>query len=124
MFYVNSMAGHYAVLLKDAQKMGLLDKIQFCVGSGTAQPELIRLAGDAVENAWSINPYTSWLNDSKVYKWLIEEFERQGKEPKSDDTCAAINIARIGCEAIRAAAKKVGPKNVDNHAIYQALCSL
>jgi ABC-type branched-subunit amino acid transport system substrate-binding protein len=122
--FMNSLAGHYAVLLKDAEKLGLKEKIQFCVGSGAGQPELIKLAGSAAEGAWSTNVYPSWPNDSKGYKWVVEEFERQGRTPKSDDTCGGISFARLGCEAIRTAAKKVGPENVDNNSIYDALCNL
>jgi len=122
--YMNSLAGHFSVLLKDAQKMGLQGKVQFCVGSGAGQPELIRLAGSAAEGAWSMNPYPSWPNDSKGYKWVVKEFKRQGKTLKSDDTCAGFGFARIGSEAIRAAAKKVGPENVGKKAIFNALCNM
>ena len=122
--YMNSVAGHYAVLLKTAQKLDLLKRIQCCVGLAPGESELPRLAGTASERAWAISPYRAWPNESKGYKWIVKEFKRQGKALRGTDSAAGFSFMRIGTEAIRAAANKVGPENVDNHAIFDALCNM
>ena len=122
--FINSLASHFAVLVKNAQKLGLLDKIQFCGAELSHSDYQIEILGDAAEGVWCTSAPASWPNKSKGYEMIVEAFKKQGKTFKGMDTILGVSWARIGSEAIRAAAKKVGPENVTSVAVYDALINM
>jgi ABC-type branched-subunit amino acid transport system substrate-binding protein len=122
--FMNSLASHFAVLVKDAQKLGLLDKMQFCGAELSHSDYQIKILGGAAEGMWCTSAPASWPNESKGFKLISKAFRKQGLTFKGMDTILGITWARIGSEAIRAAARKVGPEKVDSNSIFDALINM
>ncbi len=126
LIYSNHLEGAHAVLLKDARRMGLLDKMQFCGGSETRGAELTKLAGKAVEGAWSVNHFVDWSQTQIEAIQLAMKMQKEfrGKLDYQTQYLMGIIPARITAEAIRYAAENYGAENVDRETIYKALVTM
>ncbi|MEJ2723747.1 MAG: ABC transporter substrate-binding protein [Deltaproteobacteria bacterium] len=121
--YSNHLEGHQAVLLKDARRLGLQGKMQFCGGSECRGSEIIKLAGDAVEGAWSVSHFVDWsaTEVEGIQLCMKMQKELRGELDYQTQYIMGVIPARITAEAIRYAAKTHGPENVNNQTIYEAL---
>lgn len=124
--YSNHLEGHQAVLLKDARRLGLLDKIQFCGGSESRGKQLNKLAGTAAENAWSVNHFVDWSQTDNKGIQLAMALQKEFRGGIDYETQYIMGMipAMITAAAIRYAAKTFGPENVNNETIYKALTTM
>jgi branched-chain amino acid transport system substrate-binding protein len=124
--FSNILEGHFAVLLKDAKRLGLQGKIQFCGGSECRGAEVVKLAGDAAEGAWSVNHFADWseTNNKGIQLGVQMQTEFRGGVDYQTQYLMGVIPARITGEAIRYAAKTFGPDNVNSDNIYKALTTM
>lgn len=124
--FSNILEGQFAVLLKDAKRLGLQGKIQFVGGSECRGSEVVKLAGDAAEGAWSVSHFVDWSDTENKGIQLGMEMQKEFRGGVDYQTQYLMGVipARFTAEAIRYAAKTVGPDNVNNEAIYNALTTM
>ena len=124
--FSNILEGHFAVLLKDAKRLGLQGKIQFCGGSECRGAEVVKLAGDAAEGAWSVNHFVDWSDaqNKGIQLGTKMQTEFRGGVDYQTQYLMGVIPARITGEAIRYAAKTYGPDNVNSDNIYKALTTM
>jgi branched-chain amino acid transport system substrate-binding protein len=124
--FSNILEGHFAVLLKDAKRLGLQGKIQFCGGSECRGAEVVKLAGDAAEGAWSVNHFVDWSDSQNKGIQLGTKMQTEFRGGVDYQTQYLMGVipARITGEAIRYAAKTFGPDNVNSDNIYKALTTM
>ena len=124
--FSNILEGHFAVLLKDAKRLGLQGKIQFCGGSECRGAEVVKLAGDAAEGAWSVNHFVDWSDaqNKGIQLGTKMQTEFRGGVDYQTQYLMGVIPARITGEAIRYAAKTFGPDNVNSDNIYKALTTM
>jgi branched-chain amino acid transport system substrate-binding protein len=124
--FSNILEGHFAVLLKDAKRLGLQGKIQFCGGSECRGAEVVKLAGDAAEGAWSVNHFVDWSDTQNKGIQLGTKMQTEFRGGVDYQTQYLMGVipARITGEAIRYAAKNYGPDNINSDNIYKALTTM
>ena len=124
--FSNILEGHFAVLLKDAKRLGLMGKMQFCGGSECRGAEVVKLAGDAAEGAWSVNHFTDWseTRNKGIQLGMQMQKEFRGEIDYQTQYLMGVIPARFTAEAIRYAAKTFGPDNVNSENIYKALTTM
>jgi len=124
--YSNHLEGHQAVLLKDAARLDLLDKMQFCGGSECRGAEIIKLAGKATEGAWSVSHFADWTETQNKGIQLCMNLQKEFRGVLDYQTQYVMGVipAIITAEAIRYAAKTFGPEKVSKETIYQALTTM
>jgi len=125
--YMNALEDHYSVLLKDAKRLGLHGKIQFCGGSETRDNMVIKMVGDAAEGAWAVTSWPDFAETSDKGTGFMTEIQTKthGKLYElSSNYFMGLVPARIIYESIKLAAKKYGPENVTKEAVYNTLISL
>jgi len=119
-FYANA----FAVVLNDAEKLGLVDDITFGVGYASTPEALIKYAGDRTRNTWVVAPsfpQSVLLGENKIP--VIAKAYKDGGYNKFPLVIYAHGFAMtsIMVEAARMAAEKVGVQKVDGQAMYDAL---
>ncbi len=124
--FSNILEGHFAVLLKDAQRLKLQKKMQFCGGSECRGAEVVRLAGDAAEGAWSVNHFVDWSETQNKGIQLGVQMQKEFRGGVDYQTQYLMGVipARITAEAIRYAAQTFGPDRIHSGTIYQALTTM
>ncbi|MFH1115744.1 MAG: ABC transporter substrate-binding protein [Pseudomonadota bacterium] len=124
--FSNILEGQFAVLLKDAKRLGLQGKIQFAGGSECRGAEVIKLAGDAANGAWSVSHFVDWSEtDNKgIQLGLKMQKEFRGGVDYQTQYLMGVIPARITAEAMRYAAKNYGADKVDSAGIYKALTTM
>lgn len=124
--YSNHLEGHQAVLLKDARRLGMLGQMQFCGGSECRGAEIIKLAGPAVEGAWSVSHFADWTEVENKGIQLCMQLQKEFRGGLDYQTQYVMGVipAMITAEAIRYAAKTFGPEKVNNQTIYEALTTM
>jgi branched-chain amino acid transport system substrate-binding protein len=124
--FSNILEGHFAVLLKDAKRLGLQGKMQFCGGSECRGAEVVKLAGDAAEGAWSVNHFADWSETKNKGIQLGMQMQKEFRGGIDYQTQYLMGVipARITAEAIRYAAKTFGPDKINNETIYKALTTM
>ncbi len=124
--FSNILEGHFAVLLKDAKRLGLQGKMQFCGGSECRGAEVVKLAGDAAEGAWSVNHFADWseTNNKGIQLGVQMQKELRGGVDYQTQYLMGVIPARFTAEAIRYAAKTFGPDSINSETIYKALTTM
>ena len=124
--FSNILEGHFAVLLKDAKRLGLQGKMQFCGGSECRGAEVVKLAGDAAEGAWSVNHFADWSETKNKGIQLGVQMQKEFRGGVDYQTQYLMGVipARFTAEAIRYAAKTFGPDNINSETIYKALTTM
>jgi ABC-type branched-subunit amino acid transport system substrate-binding protein len=115
-FYFNALAP----VLKDAEKLGMIDDITFGVTSFPVDA-LPKMVGDLTRNVW--DPHL-WFSASFLEERspIIFEAYKAGEYSKISKTVYGLGFAmmQICAELIRIAAADVGLENVDGPAVYNA----
>jgi len=114
-------AGPWAVVLKDANSLGLSGKIQFISSWATNSVEVLNLTGKLSENfaiTISLAEPEEWKG--KIVEQIFNEANR-GEASKLNMYSLGVQSVAVACEAIKRAVTKVGAKDVDQQAVYDAL---
>jgi hypothetical protein len=87
---------------------------------------VVKLAGDAAEGAWSVSHFVDWseTQNKGIQLGMKMQEEFRGGVDYQTQYLMGVIPARITAEAIRHAAKSVGPEKVDSTAIYDALTTM
>lgn len=111
----------WAIVLKDANSLGLIGKIQFISSWATNSIDVLRLTGPLSEG------FAITITLSEPEEWggrAIERiFSEVNRPEKSKTNFYAIGVQAVAIvsEGIRIAANKYGLENVDQQAFYNAL---
>jgi branched-chain amino acid transport system substrate-binding protein len=111
-------------ILRDAERLGLLDQFQF-TGAATGMGEkVIKMTGVASEG-FLIPKRVPWFDETEVpgIKLMLDNMMKyHGKVTKEGEDYAIGWVgAAVVCEAIRIAIENVGYENLDGRAIKEAL---
>jgi branched-chain amino acid transport system substrate-binding protein len=112
------------VILKDAERLGLLDKFQFAGHSSAMGDRTIRLAGAAATEGFLTSMVYPWFDETEVpgIKLIIDNMMKyHGKVERDGEYYFGWVSAAVICEAISRAIENVGYENLDGPAIKEAL---
>jgi len=110
-------------ILRDAERLGLLDEFQFAGHSSTMGDRTMKLAGAATEGFLISLPYP-WFSETEVpgIKLMTDNMMKYHGEVRRDgEYFFGWVSAAIICEAMRRAIENVGYENLDGPAIKEAL---
>jgi branched-chain amino acid transport system substrate-binding protein len=110
-------------ILRDAERLGLLDKFQFAGHSSTMGDRTIKVAGAATEGYLASMTYP-WFDETEVpgIELIIDNMMKYHGEVKRDgEYYFGWVSAAVICEAIKRAIENVGYENLDGPAIKEAL---
>ncbi|MDM7324982.1 MAG: ABC transporter substrate-binding protein [Thermus sp.] len=120
-----NVAGPVANILKDAKRLGLDKKIKQLGAHYTGGPDLISLAGDAVEGflwATSFYMYHEEAPGIRLQKELGEKYKRPQAIVESVNYTNGMLAAAIAVEAMRRAQERF--KRITGETVYQALIGM
>lgn len=113
-----------AVVLKDMDKLGMTGTVSIGMSYATNIVELIKYVGE-LANGVHITAIgtlvTEWDRKSPMLQEMYEKNKRTDNKFTYGNCWSKFAIA---IEAVRLAAEKVGPENVDGQAVYDALTSM
>jgi branched-chain amino acid transport system substrate-binding protein len=110
-------------ILRDAERLGLLDKFQFAGHSSTMGDRTIKVAGAATEGYLASMTYP-WFDETEVpgIELIIDNMMKYHGEVKRDgEYYFGWVSAAVISEAIKRAIENVGYENLDGPAIKEAL---
>jgi len=110
-------------ILRDAERLGILDKFQFAGHSSTMGDRTIKVAGAATEGCLASMTYP-WFDETEVpgIKLMIDNMMKYHGEVRRDgEYYFGWVSAAVICEAISRAIENVGYENLDGPAIKEAL---
>jgi ABC-type branched-subunit amino acid transport system substrate-binding protein len=115
----------FNVVLKDAEKLGMIDSISFGLTGAVESDQIINGVGDLARNTYVTQVFkhpSTWAKDAPD---ALRAFETNKRE-KAHASIWSNGFQRgmIAANAVKAAVEKVGAKNVDGPAIYDALTRL
>ena len=121
--HIQSLPEGTGPILRDAERLGLLDEFQFAGHSSTMGDRTMKLAGAATEGFLISLPYP-WFSETEVpgIKLMIDNMMKYHGEVRRDgEYFFGWVSAAIICEAMRRAIENVGYENLDGRAIKEAL---
>jgi branched-chain amino acid transport system substrate-binding protein len=121
--YIVHQSEGAGVILRDAERLGLLDEFQFAGPSLLMGDRTITLAGAAAEGFLSTRSFP-WFDETEVpgIKLIIDNMMKyHGQVTRGGEYLTAWTAAAVVCEAIRRAIEDVGYENLDGPAIKEAL---
>jgi len=124
--YVSGLIVTSGPILRDAERLGLLDQISFGGLEYSAGQQLIDMAGPAAEGYRVPNTLPSFSETEIPGIKLMEDVQMKyhGKVAAEPEYTSGWAVAAITCEAVRRAVEQVGYENVDGPAIKEALDSI
>jgi branched-chain amino acid transport system substrate-binding protein len=130
LIYMNTLEGYYSMLLKGARRLGMQvgvgpGKVMFGGGSETYNEELLRVAGEAAEGAWSVSSYPRWTDDVRGVKWAKDvQTKYRGKITTHGSYFMGFTHGRLAWEALKQTAKKYGPDKVTRDTVTGTLTEI
>ncbi|MEW6232463.1 MAG: ABC transporter substrate-binding protein [Chloroflexota bacterium] len=126
--YSNTLGAAPGVMLKDATRLGLRDKIKFAGGPWAMDWAPIRVAGAAAAEGFvGSQSYASWSEaDNPGIKLLGEQFEKNKRKPEEKALayiCVWSGVFTLA-EAIGKAVDEVGFDKLDGAAVKKAMEAL
>jgi len=121
--YIVHQSEGAGVILRDAERLGLLDEFQFAGPSLLMGDRTIKLAGAASEGFLATRSFP-WFDETEVpgVKLIIDNMMKyHGQVTRDGEYFTAWTGAAIVCEAMRRATEDVGYENLDGPAIKEAL---
>ncbi len=119
-FYATALA----IVLKDADKLGMIDDITIGCAYAHTPETLIKSVGDLTRNTWVVSPQypeTILLSENRT-PVIFKAYKDNGRTKFQYVTYAmGFAVASAAVEAARMAAEEVGVNNVDGRAVYNAL---
>ena len=120
--YMNMIAATCAAIMKDANRLGLADKITFVGGHNCYLDEVIALGGDVVEGVMGAMAYASWYEDVPGVNFAKELQNRyHGEITRAGAYFIPCALNPVIVEAIRLALNEVGFDALDGAAVKDAL---
>ena len=114
-----------SIVLKDAERLKLIDKMHFGGLENTQGTRMVQQLGD-VANGYSAPRNAPWIEEMQVPGIeLIHDWRKEYGRPydfAGDDSNGTVTMA-VACEAVRRAVAKVGTENLDGIAIKEAMDS-
>jgi branched-chain amino acid transport system substrate-binding protein len=110
-------------VLRDAERLGLMDQMSFCLWDAALVDKLIEILGPAAEGLFGPHsrPVPNEVDNPGV-QWAIGVWERyHGTEPMGPYFVFGISHSPIIPDAIKMAIEKVGYENLDGYAVREAL---
>jgi branched-chain amino acid transport system substrate-binding protein len=109
-------------ILRDAERLGVLDQFQFAGPSFSMGEKIMTTAGAAASEGFLIvSPYP-WFDETEVpgIKLMIDDMMKYyGKVERDRENIYGWVSAAIQCEAISKAVENIGYDNLDGHAIKE-----
>jgi len=113
-------------ILKDAQRLGLMDRMNFGGSENTQSEGMIKAAGAAAEG-YTVPRAVPWWGESEFpgIEMMKDSRKRYGAEYdfQGDDVHGVV-FGAIAVEALKRAIEEVGYENLDGHAVKRALDSI
>jgi branched-chain amino acid transport system substrate-binding protein len=106
-------------IMRDAERLGLLDKMRFGGGSeeGVAIP-LIEALGPAAEGYFGARTFP-WYTETPILYDILREY--QGRLDTSGGGASMLQFGPLPIEAIRIVIEEVGYENLDGRAVKEAM---
>jgi hypothetical protein len=115
----------FNVVLKDAEKLGMIDSIDFGLMYAVEMAQVIAGVGDAARNVYVtqfFKPYESWATEAPE---ALRAFQANKRNEKIATIWSnGFQRGMIAAAAVKLAVDKVGAKNVKSQDIYDALTRL
>ena len=124
--YLSGVVPTSGPIMRDAERLGLLEHIQFGALEPASGPLLIEMAGVASEGFLTPKTLPS-LDEIEVpgVKLMVDkQMEYHGTVVKQTDYVAGWTAGAIMCEAIRKAVEQVGYENLNGPAVKEAYDSI
>lgn len=123
--YITSIWTTAVPILKDAERLGLMGKIQFG-GYENSQSTAILALGSSVEGYTAPRvSYFSLDETNPGVKFMRDlQMKYRGRIDVAGDECNPIRVSSVACEALKRAVEEVGYENVDGVAVKRALDSI
>ncbi len=128
LIYMNSVEGHFAMLLKGARRLTMPigigpGKVMLASGSESHSDDLLRLAASEAEGVWAVSSYPDWNEDGvKAVKWAKEVQKKyHGDVDSRGNYFMGFTFGRLAWETLKQTAKKYGPDKVTRETITRTL---
>ena len=115
--YIQSIWITALAVMRDAERLGLTDKIRFG-GMENSQAIPVLELGPAVEDYFSPRRLP-WYKEVPILKDVLREY--RGKIDTMGDGAATLVLVPVWIEAIRIAIEEVGYENLDGRAVKEAM---
>lgn len=113
-------------VLKDAQRLGLLDKMKFCGNENGPGEQMIEMTGDVAEG-YLIPKCYPWYDETEIpgIRQMVDcQVKYHGRALREVPYMTGYMGAGVACEAIRRAIEKTDYDNLSGPAIKEALESM
>jgi len=109
-------------IMKDAERLGLTDKIRF--GGGIEDTQSVQLieALDAGAEGYFAGRSFPWYEETPIVFDILREY--QGRLDTSGGGAGTLQFGPVPIEAIRIAIEQVGYENLDSRAVKEAMYSI
>jgi len=121
--HIQGLAEASGPILRDADRLGLLDQMQFAGHSSAMGERVIQLTGVASEGFLVSRPYP-WFSETEVpgIKLMLDNMMKyHGEVRRNAEYFTGWIETAVVCEAIRRAIDNAGYENLDGPAIKEAL---
>jgi branched-chain amino acid transport system substrate-binding protein len=117
--YITTIWSAAIPILRDAERLGLLDKIRFGAGleDNVAVP-LIETLGPLAEGYFGARCFP-WYEETPILWDILREYE--GRLDTSGGAACTLQFVPVMIEAIRIAIEEVGYENLDSRAVKEAM---
>jgi branched-chain amino acid transport system substrate-binding protein len=126
LLYLQTIDTSSGPIVRDAERLGLLDQFQFAGASGAMSQRAIESIGVATEGFLVVRPYP-WFAETEVpgIKLLIDnQMKYRGELMTETEYLYGSVSAAVVCEAMKRAIENVGYENLDSPAVKEALDSM
>jgi len=121
--FIQALPAASGPILRDAERLGLLDKMHFAGHPSSMGARVIEMTG-VVSEGYVVARYYPWFDETEIpgIKLMLDnQMKYHGKEMRDAEYFTGWVPAAIICEAIRRAVENVGYENVDGAAIKESL---
>ncbi len=122
--YGSAYHNAYAVVLKDASKLGMLGSFSMGLSFAFSPTSLIQQVGPLANGLWQTGATILEDQWSTKAPRMLEAYEKNKRNSDKQIYTWGVWITAIGIEGIKMAVEKVGAEKVDGQAVYDALCRM
>jgi len=120
--YIQCIPAASGPILRDAERLGLAGKIQFCGMEYSLGERVIEIAGPASEG-YIAAKQCPWFDETEVpgIKLMLDNQMKYHGKVIREPEYTTWGMMAVACEAIRRAVDKVGYEDIDGRAVKEAL---